>query len=219
MPLNILGDFFGLSTISLAIGIGIGLLSALMTSRIRLQIENPISETALIFFMGYTSYALAEVFHVSGIVTLITCGIVMAQYTWYNLSNQGKTLTACSLQVIGYGAEAFVFVYLGLTFFSYASLKWSFELFILLFFVVIVGRLAGILFLGILVKLCMGRSFKLNFKQLFFIGYCGMIRGAIAFGLVLKIDSSVANREVIVTTCLSLVIVTTILFGSTIGVL
>ena len=41
-----------------------------------------------------------------------------------------------------------------------------------------------------------------------------MIRGAIAFGLVLNIDKSIANREVIVTTALTLVCFTTIFFGS-----
>ena len=57
-------------------------------------------------------------------------------------------------------------------------------------------------------------------KQLIFIWYAGMIRGAIAFGLVLMIDPKVyGNRDVIVTTSLSLVIFTTVVFGSTVGLL
>ena len=52
--------------------------------------------------------------------------------------------------------------------------------------------------------------------------YGGMIRGAIAFGLVLKISDDVneegepdyRNRGIIVTTTLALVIITTVLFGS-----
>ena len=56
-------------------------------------------------------------------------------------------------------------------------------------------------------------------KELVFIWYAGLIRGAIAFGLVLRIDKSFANRDVIVTTCLSLVLFTTIFFGSTVGLL
>ena len=46
-----------------------------------------------------------------------------------------------------------------------------------------------------------------------------MIRGAIAFGLVLRIDKSYTNRDVIVTTSLSLVVFTTVVFGSTVGLL
>jgi len=44
-----------------------------------------------------------------------------------------------------------------------------------------------------------------------------MIRGAIAFGLVLRISPSFVNRDVIVTTSLSLVIFTTVVFGSVLG--
>ena len=49
------------------------------------------------------------------------------------------------------------------------------------------------------------------------IGYAGLIRGAIAFGLVLRVDQSVGQRSVIVTTCLTLVVFTTIFFGATVG--
>jgi len=44
-----------------------------------------------------------------------------------------------------------------------------------------------------------------------------MIRGAVAFGLVLRIEKSVVNRPVIVTTSLSLVVFTTIVLGSTVA--
>ena len=59
----------------------------------------------------------------------------------------------------------------------------------------------------------------LNFKELSFIWYAGLIRGAIAFGLVLRIDKSFAGRDLIVTTCLSLVLISTVLFGSTVGLI
>lgn len=56
-------------------------------------------------------------------------------------------------------------------------------------------------------------------KELVFIGYAGMIRGAVAFGLVLRIDETVENRPVIVTTALTLVVVTTVFMGSTVSTL
>jgi ABC-type transporter Mla maintaining outer membrane lipid asymmetry permease subunit MlaE len=47
-----------------------------------------------------------------------------------------------------------------------------------------------------------------------------MIRGAIAFGLVLKIDKKMfKNADIIVTTTLVLVIFTTVLFGAVLGLL
>ena len=56
-------------------------------------------------------------------------------------------------------------------------------------------------------------------KELLFIWYAGLIRGAIAFGLVLRVDDFFPNRELIVTTVLSLVVFTTIFCGSTVGLL
>lgn len=56
-----------------------------------------------------------------------------------------------------------------------------------------------------------------RFKDLLFISYAGMIKGAVAFGLVLRIDKSVTHRAVIVTTSLALVVITTVFMGSTVA--
>lgn len=83
------------------------------------------------------------------------------------------------------------------------------------------GRLIGIGLAHLSFKCCLGND--INFSELCFILYGGMIRGAIAFGLVLKIpdesDIPMAkrqfpHREQIVTTTLSLVIITTFIFGT-----
>ena len=54
-------------------------------------------------------------------------------------------------------------------------------------------------------------------KDLLFIAYAGMIRGAVAFGLVLRLDDSIDNKSVIVTSSLALVICSTIFMGSTVS--
>jgi NhaP-type Na+/H+ or K+/H+ antiporter len=61
---------------------------------------------------------------------------------------------------------------------------------------------------------------RLTVREIIFIWYAGMIRGAIAFGLVLRIHSgSKENIQVIVTTALMLVVFTTVFMGSTVGLL
>ena len=57
----------------------------------------------------------------------------------------------------------------------------------------------------------------IRLKDLVFISYAGLIRGAVAFGLVLRIDKSVPNRPVIITTALSLVVFSTVVLGSTVA--
>jgi len=88
---------------------------------------------------------------------------------------------------LGYANEAFVFVYLGLTFFSYGEFKWSPQLFFFELIIIIIGRFFGTIGLMFILKLC-GVKSHISGRQLIFIWYAGMIRGAIAFGLVLRID-------------------------------
>lgn len=142
----------------------------------------------------------------------------MAHYTWYNLSPQGKQSSYIVFQFLGYCTEAFVFAYLGLTFFSYSTFKWSPHFFLVEICVIMIGRFFGTICLTAVMK-CLGYNAQIPLKKQIFIWYAGMIRGAIAFGLVLRIDHAYENRGVIVTTSLLLVIFTTVVFGSTVGLL
>jgi len=82
-----------------------------------------------------------------------------------------------------------------------------------------IGRLGGTLGLVYLSYFCGYRS-GIDLKEQIFIWYAGMIRGAIAFGLVLRINKDeFDNKNVIVTTALMLVVFTTVVFGSTVGIL
>lgn len=94
--------------------------------------------------------------------------------------------------------------------------KWSFSLFIAELVIVIVGRFMATIGIIKILEL-FGYKSGIPFKELVFISYAGMIRGAIAFGLVLRIDESIENRPVIVTTALALVVFTTVVFGSTVA--
>lgn len=124
--------------------------------------------------------------------------------------------------MIGFGFEAFVFAYLGLSFFSYVDTvhmeyPWSWNFILVELVICIVARFSGTVGLLYLTSICKHKR-QVSFKQLLFICYAGLIRGAIAFGLVLKLDATLVpdefNRRVIRTTALTLVITTTIIFGS-----
>jgi len=81
----------------LAVGITIGLIASFMLKKMRFLTVSSIKETLLVFFMGYMAYAIGELLHASGIICLLTCGIVMAHYGWYNLSPQGKQLSSATI--------------------------------------------------------------------------------------------------------------------------
>ena len=219
-PIAILQDFLSLGFNSLMIGVVVGLSSAAIFKSYRAFSRNPIIETAMLFCFAYLSYVISEIAGCSGIISLLTSGIAMAHYTFYNLSAPGKHATYFVFEFLGYASEAFVFGYLGLTFFSYFEMKWSPQLFAIELVVILVGRFIGVFLTIGLFSCCCGYQANMSLKELIFCWYAGMIRGAIAFGLVLRIDGDkFHNRDVIVTTSLALVVFTTIVFGSTVGVL
>ena len=142
-PFSIIGNFFKLGLNSLLVGVVFGLLSSYILKQCRAFSKNPVAECMMIFCFGYLSYLLSDVVKASGIISLLTAGIIMAHYTWYNLSPQGKQSSFIVFQFLGYILEAFVFSYLGLTFFSYSNLTWSLDLFLVELGVIVLGRFLG----------------------------------------------------------------------------
>ena len=100
---QIVGDFFLLSFCSLSIGIIFGSVSALVLKYFRALTQDSVAECIFLFSFGYLCYVSAEALSQSGIIALLTCGIMMAHYAWYNLSPQGRQGSALVFQFLGNG--------------------------------------------------------------------------------------------------------------------
>lgn len=94
--------------------------------------------------------------------------------------------------------------------------------------IIIAGRIIAVFFTFYAFTLCFKKR-TIKFKELCFICYAGMIRGAIAFALVLRIPVcdpakpgeegciTEVNYNMLVSTTLILVVVTTLVFGIPMG--
>ena len=87
--------------------------------------------------------------------------------------------------------------------------------------IIIAGRCLAVWSVDRLFNLCSKEKSNISVSELSFITYGGMIRGAIAFGLALKIPDEAFDspdyfneRGVIITTTLACIIFTTVIFGS-----
>ena len=89
-PFEIFGDFCALGICSIAIGLVYGLVASVLFKKARALTHSAALECLLIFCIAYMAYCTAEMFEYSGIIALLTCGVVMAHYAWYSLSPQGK---------------------------------------------------------------------------------------------------------------------------------
>ena len=90
-------------------------------------------------------YFISEILELSGIVSLLMTAIVMSQYTFYNLSPQGRNTSTVIFNTLGYVAESSVFAYLGVSGVYYMvtqPISWSFIGSMLV--IIIIGRALAI---------------------------------------------------------------------------
>ncbi|CAH1180150.1 unnamed protein product [Phaedon cochleariae] len=193
---------------SAGIGVLFALVSALLLKHVDLR-KNPSLEFGMMLVFTYGPYVLAEGIHLSGIMAILFCGIVMSHYTHYNLSTVTQITMQQTLRTLAFIAETCVFAYLGLALFSFkhrvepAFIVWSIIL-------SLIGRACNIFPLAVLVNRF--REHQITKKMMFIMWFSGL-RGAISYALSLHLNFSDETRHVIITTTLIIVLVTTLFFG------
>ena len=216
-PLMMFSKFLSLAFYSFIIGLLMGCICAYMlkyflTKQIKL---NRTQEISIILFFSFISYTFSEELGLSPIVTLLFTGIFISNYAFYNLSFQAREESSVVSRMISNIAEAFVFTYLGLTLISSIQNNFCLSFLIIEFFVVIFGRVFAIFGLSFLIEKLGVKSFHMKVSQKGIMSCAGSIRGAIAFGLAISIETSnKVHKEILVGTTLILVFFTTIVFGA-----
>lgn len=211
-----LAVFFG----SLIIGVIVGISTALGLKYTYVR-RFPKIESCLIVLIAYASYFFSNGLHMSGIVTLLFCGITLKHYAYYNMSRRTQLTTKYLFQVLAQLSENFIFIYLGLSLFTDKNLVFK-PLFII---VTVVG-------------ICVARwcaVFPLSRAINWFIRYRAMRRGreaadelpysyqAMLFwaglrgavGVALAAGMSGENSWALKATVLVVVVLTVIIFGGT----
>lgn len=172
---SLVAEFALVSFASLAIGVLVGIASALLHKHTKLR-EHPEMELATILCFAYMSYVLSEELGLSGIMSLLFTGILMGHYTFHSLSRTTKDSTRALFTMMAELCESFVFLYLGMAVFTYPShdLKWGNALFTVTW--CILGRAVTLFPLCFIINL--GRKRKINWRQQIIMFLSG-IRGAV----------------------------------------
>ncbi|CAO1349778.1 unnamed protein product [Diamesa tonsa] len=204
--IHAMGDFFWVFFFSLVVGVSMGCATSIMTKFTRVR-DFPLLESALFVLMSYSTFLMAEVFELTGVVAVLFCGICQAHYTFNNLSDESRTRTKQLFELLNFLAENFIFSYIGVSMFSFPRHHFD-PIFIITGFVcAAIGRAVNVYPLAFLINL--GRKPKMpwNFQHmLFFAG----LRGAMSFALAIR--NTVSEARQIMLTCTSLIVITTVIF-------
>ncbi|XP_024521974.1 sodium/hydrogen exchanger 8 [Selaginella moellendorffii] len=203
-------QFCVISVASTALGFVVSLLCALVLKFIDSKSEYAKFELAFILISAYVAYAVGELLSLSGIMSLFFCGICNAHYGYYNSSQASKIGSRYALEALSFLAEIFVFGYLGM---QVVLLDHKFDTGLILSAIplCLISRAINIFPLSWLAN--KGRRWPITTPMKSMMWLCGL-RGAVSYALAVNIPTK--NRA-IETTTLFIVVVTTLLFGSSTG--
>ncbi|KAC9988334.1 hypothetical protein R6Q59_022233 [Mikania micrantha] len=223
---QLIGNFFYLFITSTLLGAGAGLLSAYIIKKLYFGRHSTDREVAIMILMAYLSYMLAELFYLSGILTVFFCGIVMSHYTWHNVTEKSRVTTKHAFATLSFIAELFIFLYVGMD--ALDIEKWSFvkdspgtsaEVSAILLGLVLVGRAAFVFPLSFLSNLTKKAPHeKIDFRQQVLIWWAGLMRGAVSMALAYNQftkegHTTKVGNAIMITSTITVVLFSTMVFG------
>ncbi|KAJ3436495.1 sodium/hydrogen exchanger [Anaeramoeba flamelloides] len=219
IPFLALVRFFLVSFGGILFGIFMGLLGSWLTKFTNaLQLFEPI----VLMCIGFLSYQLAEVLSLSGIVSILFCGITLSRYADTNMGRRSSLTFKRDLKSFASMNEAIIFLYLGfeMTFHftskdstnershDFSLLFTSLTLFFILFY-----RFVIIFILTFFAN--RSRITKVKLKEQLILSYSGL-RGAIAFALAFSLPDSIKSKNCFISTTIIVVLFTVFIQGGTI---
>ncbi|KAK3441754.1 hypothetical protein EUGRSUZ_B01758 [Eucalyptus grandis] len=226
IALQFIGNFFYLFFASTMLGVLTGLLSAYIIKKLYFGRHSTDREVALMMLMAYLSYMMAELFYLSGILTVFFCGIVMSHYTWHNVTESSRVTTKHAFATLSFVAETFIFLYVGMD--ALDIEKWRFvsnspgtsvAVSSVLLALVLAGRAAFVFPLSLLSNLTKKNpNERISFRQQVIIWWAGLMRGAVSMALAYnKFTSSghthLRDNAIMITSTITVVLFSTVVFG------
>ncbi|KAL7948368.1 Sodium/hydrogen exchanger family domain-containing protein [Trichoderma barbatum] len=209
-------SFFGSMLIGIAVGIGTALLLKFTYVR-----RFPKIESCLIILIAYATYFFSHSVHMSGIVSLLFCGITLKHYAYFNMSRRTQLTTKYIFQVMSQLSENFIFIYLGLALFTDNALQFEPPLIIVTICAVCAARWVAVFPLSMAINWFIryrarrrgqevGDELPYNYQAMLF--WAGL-RGAVGVALAALLTGE--NSYALRATVLVVVVLTVIIFGGT----
>ncbi|KAH6664326.1 mitochondrial sodium/hydrogen exchanger [Plectosphaerella plurivora] len=208
--------FFGSQLIGVLVGVATALLLKLTYIR-----RYPKTESCLIVLISYATYFFSNGTHMSGIVSLLFCGITLKHYAYFNMSRQTQLTTKYIFQTLAQLSENFIFIYLGLALFTDNALQFRPLLIIVTVLAVCAARWVAVFPLSRAINAVIRYRARrrggdvtdelpYNYQAMLF--WAGL-RGAVGVALAALLTGE--NSYALKATVLVVVVLTVIIFGGT----
>jgi sodium/hydrogen exchanger-like protein 6/7 len=217
-----IGIFLLSFSVSMALGVSFGLAMSLVLKHSSLNLY-PSIESCLVALSAYTCYFFSNGLSMSGIVSLLFCGITLKHYAYHTMSKRTQRTTKYIFSTLAQLSENFIFIYLGMSLFTSAPTSESVTSYVKPLFItittvaVIFTRYASVFPLSeginFFHKHARGqRNEELPHSYQMMLFWAGL-RGAV--GVALAAGFKGDNAQTLRTTVLVVVVLTVLLFGGT----
>lgn len=206
----------------MALGVSFGLGMSLLLKHSSLHLY-PSIESCLIPLCAYTCYFFSNGLNMSGIVSLLFCGITLKHYAYHTMSYKTQRATKYIFSTLARLSENFIFIYLGIALFTSAPTtepvtSYVKPLFITITTVAVVFTRYAAVFplsegINLFHKYARGqRTEELPHSYQMMLFWAGL-RGAV--GVALAAGFQGRNAQILRTTVLVVVVLTVLIFGGT----
>lgn len=177
--------------------------------------EHPTYEISIILLSSYASYVTADLCALSGLLAVFFSGVFIRHYHMYSISTTSALAFKHLLSTLAFLAENFIYLYLGISVFAFRdSLRWDWGIIFANLVACLVARALNTFPLCSLANLGRSARRKIPFAYMIVIWFSGL-RGAIAFALVLNVQTADPEHAAILKSAtLFTVLFTTVVFGA-----
>ncbi|KAF3686148.1 Sodium/hydrogen exchanger 5 Na(+)/H(+) exchanger 5 [Channa argus] len=183
-----------------------------------------IIEPLFVFLLVYLAYLTAELFSLSAILSLTFCGIGANKYVEANISQKSRTTVKYTMKTLASIAETIIFIFLGISAVDKSKWAWDTGLVSCTLVFIFVFRAMGQSSLQAPNPGVIGQTWVLNRFRLVpldkldqVVMSYGGLRGAVAFALVVLLDSQqVKAKDYFVATTIVVIFFTVMFQGLTI---
>ncbi|MER2597908.1 MAG: Na+/H+ antiporter [Caldilineales bacterium] len=166
-------------------GILVGAVIGVVANAVFLRIDNYLIETTLSTVVAYGAFVLAERFHISGVIAVVTAGLLVGNYgSQRSMSPSTRIVIENFWEYVAFIANSFVFLLIGLTI-DLPLLLNNLGYIVVGIAAVLIGRAIAVYGLGWIIDRPRGRL-TMTYRHVLF---WGGLRGAIALALALSLPA------------------------------